>query len=93
MWTRISTPNSAFQMCSIYHPGLPELVYLGEDLLEFPEDTCEQITYIDLNITAVIEGDLNEVRYKDLLTQSSLAQLVKESKRKNKTIDAFMEQD
>ena len=82
MWARISTPNSAFHMYSIYHP--PEPVYLADDLLEFLGDTCEQIRYIDLNITAVIDGDLNELRYKDLLTQSSLAQLVKELKRKKK---------
>ena len=41
-------------MCSIYHPLEP--VYLEEDLLEFLGDTSEQITYIDLNITAVIDG-------------------------------------
>lgn len=84
MWARISTPNSAFTMCSIYHPLEP--VYLEEDLLEFLGDTSEQITYIDLNITAVIDGDLNELRYKDLLTESSLNQLVKEPPPKKKLL-------
>lgn len=89
MWARISTPNSAFTMCSIYHPLEP--VYLEEDLLEFLGDTSEQITYIDLNITAVIDGDLNELRYKDLLTESSLNQLVKEPPpKKNKIIEVFI---
>ena len=80
MWTRISTPNSAFYTCSIYHP--PEPVYREEDLLGFLGDTCEQITSMNLNNTIVIGGDLNELKYKDLLTQASLAQLVKESTRK-----------
>ena len=85
MWARISTPNSAFTLCSIYHPLEP--VYLEEDLLEFLGDTSEQITYIDLNIN----GDLNELRYKDLLTQSSLTQLVKEPPPpKKKIIEVFI---
>ena len=71
-------------MCSIYHPLEP--VYLEEGLLEFLGDTSEQITYVDLNITAVIDGDLNELRYKDLLTQSSLTQLVKEPPKKTKLL-------
>ena len=82
MWARISTPNSVFYMCSIYHP--PEPVYREDDLLEFLGDTCEQITSMDPNNIIVIGGGLNELKYKDLLTQASLAQLVKEPTRKNK---------
>ena len=88
MWARISTPNSVFYMCSIYHP--PEPVYREEDLLEFLGDTCEQITSMDPNNIIVIGGDLNELKYKDLLTQASLAQLVKEPTRKNKILDVFI---
>ena len=88
MWARISTPNSVFYMCSIYHP--PEPVYREEDLLVFLGDTCEQITSMDPNNIIVIGGDLNELKYKDLLTQASLAQLVKELTRKNKILDVFI---
>ena len=38
----------------------------------------------------VTGGDLNELRYKDLLIQASLAQLVKEPTRKNKIPDVFI---
>ena len=60
------------------------------DLLEFLGDTCEQITSMDPNNIIVIGGDLNELKYKDLLTQASLAQLVKEPTRKNKILDVFI---
>ena len=59
-------------------------------MLEFLGDTCEQITSMDPNNIIVIGGDLNELKYKDLLTQASLAQLVKEPTRKNKILDVFI---
>ena len=45
---------------------------------------------MDPNNIIVIGGDLNERKYKDLLTQASLAQLVKEPTRKNKILDVFI---
>ena len=81
---KISEPGGTpppFHMCSIYHP--PEPVYREED-------SCEQITSMDPNNIIVIGGDLNELKYKDLLTQASLAQLVKEPTRKNKILDVFI---
>ena len=71
-----------------FHP--PEPVYREEDLLEFLGDTCEQITSMDPNNIIVIGGDLNELKYKDLFTQASLAQLVKKPQEKNKIPDVFI---
>ena len=38
----------------------------------------------------VIDGDLNELKYKDLLTKASLFQLAKEPTRKNKILDVLI---
>ena len=75
-------------MYSIYHP--PEPVYREEDLLKFLGDTCEQITYMDPNNTTVIGGDLNKLRYKDLLNQPSLARLINEPPPQKKILDVFI---
>lgn len=45
---------------------------------------------MDLNNTIVIGEDLNELKYKDLLTQASLAQLVEEPTRKKKLMYSLL---
>lgn len=45
---------------------------------------------MDPNNIIVIGGDLNQLKYKDLLTQASLVQLVKEPTKKNKILDVFI---
>ena len=77
-----------FYVCSLYHP--PEPVYHEEDLLEFLIDICERITCKDPNNTVVIGDDVNNLKYKDFLNQSSLTKLVKEPTRKNKILDVFI---
>ena len=53
-------------------------------------NTCNDILVSDPNSKLIICGDLNQLRYKDLLLQNSLFQMVRSSTRQDKILDVFI---
>ena len=77
LWLRVSTPNSVYYACVVYHPD--ESLYDQEDLLDFLATSCEHLMTVDPNCKIIIAGDVNQLKYKDLPVHASLSQMVKRS--------------
>ena len=75
LWLRVSTPNSACFASVVYH--LDEFLYDQEELLDFLTASCEHLMTVDPNCKIIIAGDVNQLRYKDILVLVSLSQMVK----------------
>ena len=88
LWLNVTTPNSAYYVCVIYHP--PDPVYSEEDLLEFLITSCEHATAIVPNSKIIVGGDVNQLKYKDLLIHASLSQMVKQPTRNNNILYVFI---
>ena len=87
-WLRVSTPNSVYYACVVYHPD--ESLYDQEDLLDFLTTTCEHLMSADPNCKIIIAGDVNQLKYKDLLVHASLSQMVKKPIRGKNISDVFI---
>ena len=88
LWAKVSTSNSVFYTAVVYHP--PEPLYDANNLIDFLANTCNDILASDPNSKLVICGDLNQLRYKELLLQNSLFQMVRSPTRKDKILDVFI---
>ena len=88
LWDKISTNNSVFHIAVVYHP--PEPQYNADNLIDFLANTCNDILVSDPNSKLIICGDLNQLRYKDLLLQNSLFQMVRSPTRQDKILDVFI---
>ena len=88
LWAKISTSNSVFHIAVVYHP--PEPQYNADNLIDFLANTCNDILVSDPNSKLIICGDLNQLRYKDLLLQNSLFQMVRSPTRQDKILDVFI---
>ena len=53
-------------------------------------NTCNDILVSDPNSKLIICGDLDQLRYKDLLLNNSLFQMIRSPTRQNKILDVFM---
>ena len=88
LWLRVSTPNSVYYACVVYHPD--ESLYDQEDLLDFLTTSCEHLMSADPNCKIIIAGDVNQLKYKDLLVHASLSQMVKKPIRGENILDVFI---
>ena len=89
LWLRISTPNSVYiYACVVYHPD--ESLYDQEDLLDFLTTSCEYLMTVDPNCKIIIAGDVNQLKYKDLLVHASVSQMVKKPTRGENILDVFI---
>lgn len=79
LWLRVSTPNSVYYACVVYHPD--ESLYDQDELLEFLTASREHSMTVDPNCKIIIAGDVNQLKYKDLLVHASLSQMVKKPTR------------
>ena len=68
-------------LAAVYHP--PEPQYNADNLIDFLANTCNDILVSDPNSKLIICGDLNQLRYKDLLLQNSLFQMVRSPTRQD----------
>ena len=74
LWLRVSTPNSVYYACVVYHPD--ESLYDQDELLDFLTASCEHLIAVNPNCTIIIAGDVNRLKYKNLLVHASLSQMV-----------------
>ena len=88
LWLRVSTTNSVYYVCVVYHPD--ESLYDQEELLNFLTAPCEHSITVDPNCKIIIAGDVNQLKYKDLLLHASLSQMVKKPTRGENILDVFM---
>lgn len=88
LWSKITTSNSVYFACIVYHPD--ELSYDQEELLDFLITSCDHLTTMDRNCKIIIAGDVNQLKYKDLLVHAALFQMVKQPTRGNKILDIFI---
>lgn len=79
------TPNSVYYPCVVYHPD--ESLYDQEDLLDFLTTSCEHLMSVNPNCKIIIAGDVNQLKYKDLLLHASLSQMVKKPTRGENILD------
>lgn len=87
LWLRVSTPNSVYYACVVYHPD--KSLYDQEDLLDFLTTSCEHLMTVDPNCKIIIAGDVIQLKYKDLLVHASLSQMVKKPTRGENILDVF----
>ena len=85
---KITTPNSTFYVAAVYHP--PEPQYCPVELLDHLTNSCDRLLTDNPNSNLIICGDLNQLDYKDFLTQLNLLQMVKTPTRKDKILDVFI---
>ena len=85
---KISTGNSVFYIVVVFHP--PEPQYNADTLTDFLANTCNDILVSDPNSNLIICGDLNQLRFKDLLLQNSLFQMVRPPMRQDNILDVFV---
>ena len=88
LWLRVLTPNSVYYACVVYHPD--ESLYDHEDLLDFLTTSCEHLMSVNPNCKIIIAGDVNQLKYKDLLLHASLSQMVKKPTRGENILDVFI---
>ena len=88
LWLRVSTPNSVYFACVVYH--LDEFLYDQEELLDSLTASCEYLMTVDPNCEIIIAGDVNQLRYKDLLVLVSMSQMVKKPTREKNILDVFL---
>ena len=88
LWTKISTPNSEYYVAAVYHPASSE--YLSGYLLDFLIDAVERLLSSTPNARLIIAGDVNQLDINCLLSQHSLAQIVKIPTRGASTLDVFI---
>lgn len=88
LWQRVSTPNSVCYAYVVYHPD--ESSYDQEGLLDFLTASCEHSMALDPNCKIIIAGDVNQLKYKDLLVHASLSLFVKKPTRGENILDVFM---
>ncbi|XP_022809307.1 uncharacterized protein LOC111346277, partial [Stylophora pistillata] len=88
LWLRVLTPNSVYYACVVYHPD--ESSYDQEELLDFLTTSCEHLMTVDPNCRIIIAGDVNQLKYKDLLVHASLSQMVKKPTRGENILDVFI---
>ena len=74
LWLSVSTPNSVCYTYVVYHPD--ESSYDQEELLDFLTASCEHSMTLDPNCKILIAGDVNQLKYKDLLVHASLSQMI-----------------
>ena len=75
LWLRVSTRNSVYYACVVYHHD--ESLYDQEELLDFLTASCDHSMTVDPNCKIIFAGDVNQLKYKDLLVPASLSQMVK----------------
>lgn len=80
--------NSVYYACVVYHPD--ESSYDQEELLDFLTTSCEHLMTVDPNCRIIIAGDVNQLKYKDLLVHASLSQMVKKPTRGENILDVFI---
>ena len=88
MWAKITTPNSTFYDAAVYHP--PEPQYCRGELLDHLTNSCDRLLTDNPNSNLIICGDLNQLDYKDFLTQLNLFQMVNTPTRKDNILDVFI---
>lgn len=88
LWAKIITPNSTFYVAAVYHP--PEPQYCPDQLLHHLINNCDRLLTDNPNSNLIICGDLNQLDYKDFLTQLNLSQMVNTPTRKDKILDVFI---
>ena len=88
LWAKIITPNSTFYVAAVYHP--PEPQYCPDELLDHLIISCDRLLTDNPNSNLIICGDLNQLDYKDFLTQLNLSQMVNTPTRKDKILDVFI---
>ena len=79
-----ATSHSVFFVAEVYHPTEPQ--YNTDNLIDFLANTCNDILVSDPNSKLII----CRLRYKDLLLQNSLFQMVGSPTRQNKILDVFI---
>lgn len=58
--------------------------------MDFLTASCEHLMAVNPNCTIIIAGDVNQLKYKDLLVHASLSQMVKKPTRGVNILDVFM---
>lgn len=79
--------HSVYYACAVYHPD--ESLYDQEELLDFLTASCEHSMTVDPNCKIIIAGDVNQLKYKDLLVHASLSQMVKKPTRGENILDVL----
>lgn len=75
VWSKISTPNSEYQVASVYQP--PDHTYEAFELLDVLSDCCDQILHDDpSNVKIIIAGDINQLNIEEFVQQYSMQQMV-----------------
>lgn len=58
--------------------------------MDFLTTSCEHLMTVDPNCRIIIAGDVNQLKYKDLLVHASLSQMVKKPTRGENILDVFI---
>ena len=88
LWCLIKTRNSEFYVGAVCHP--PDPVYLDECLLNHLSDSCEKILSSTPDANIIIDGDINHLNIRDLISQHNLVQMVKKPTRGDRILDVFL---
>ena len=75
--------------CVVCHPD--ESLYNQKELLDFLTSSCEHLMIMDPYCNIFIAGDVNRLKYKDLLVHASLSEMVKKPIRGKNIVDVFIE--
>ena len=58
--------------------------------MDFLTTSCEHLMTVDPNCKIILAGDVNQLKYKDLLVHASLSQMVKKATRGENILDVFI---
>jgi len=75
-------------VAAVYHPSDPQ--HCPDELLEHLTNSCDRLLTGNPNSNLIICSDLNQLDYKDFLTQLNLLQMMNTPTRKDKILDVFI---